>query len=147
MLDIHAPLLTAFPDLLQVLTLLAMERPISFSAEDIRDEKVRLASTLFPSIESNLLSTIGDGKVFDGSASFMFLVAEGEESTWIAFPLFAETEVAASEMEREEARVPKLLGKAEDHPDRTECICCKAERESVWIRSQHLSKACSKGEC
>lgn len=27
-------------DLLQVLTLLAMERPISFSAEDIRDEKV-----------------------------------------------------------------------------------------------------------
>lgn len=28
-------------DLLQVLTLLAMERPISFSSEDIRDEKVR----------------------------------------------------------------------------------------------------------
>ena len=27
-------------DLLQVLTLLAMERPISFSSEDIRDEKV-----------------------------------------------------------------------------------------------------------
>jgi glucose-6-phosphate 1-dehydrogenase len=27
-------------DLLQILTLLAMERPISFSAEDIRDEKV-----------------------------------------------------------------------------------------------------------
>lgn len=47
-LDIHVPSLTAFPDLLQVLTLLAMERPISFSAEDIRDEKVRLASTLFP---------------------------------------------------------------------------------------------------
>jgi hypothetical protein len=27
-------------DLLQVLTVLTMERPVSFSAEDIRDEKV-----------------------------------------------------------------------------------------------------------
>ena len=27
-------------DLLQVLSILAMERPVSFSAEDIRDEKV-----------------------------------------------------------------------------------------------------------
>jgi hypothetical protein len=32
----------ALLDLLQVLTLLAMERPISFSAEDIRDEKVKV---------------------------------------------------------------------------------------------------------
>jgi glucose-6-phosphate 1-dehydrogenase len=29
------------PDLLQVLTILTMERPVSFAAEDIRDEKVR----------------------------------------------------------------------------------------------------------
>lgn len=29
-----------FPDLLQVLSVLTMERPVSFSAEDIRDEKV-----------------------------------------------------------------------------------------------------------
>lgn len=29
-------------DLLQILTLLAMERPISFSSEDIRDEKMRV---------------------------------------------------------------------------------------------------------
>ncbi|KAK0334660.1 Glucose-6-phosphate 1-dehydrogenase [Friedmanniomyces endolithicus] len=36
--------------LLQVLTLLAMERPISFSAEDIRDEKVRVLRGM-PSIE------------------------------------------------------------------------------------------------
>jgi glucose-6-phosphate 1-dehydrogenase len=27
---------------MQVLTVLAMERPVSFAAEDIRDEKVRL---------------------------------------------------------------------------------------------------------
>jgi len=34
-----------FVDLLQVLTLLTMERPISFSAEDIRDEKVSVNTT------------------------------------------------------------------------------------------------------
>jgi hypothetical protein len=34
--------LTYFADLLQVLTIIGMERPISFSAEDIRDEKVSL---------------------------------------------------------------------------------------------------------
>jgi hypothetical protein len=32
--------LTHGVDLLQVLTIISMERPISFSAEDIRDEKV-----------------------------------------------------------------------------------------------------------
>ena len=37
-------------DLLQVLTILTMERPVSFAAEDIRDEKVRTLSVyLFPS--------------------------------------------------------------------------------------------------
>ncbi|KAI9784754.1 MAG: Glucose-6-phosphate 1-dehydrogenase [Geoglossum umbratile] len=36
--------------LLQVLTLLAMERPISFSSEDIRDEKVRVLKAM-PAIE------------------------------------------------------------------------------------------------
>lgn len=37
-------------DLLQVLTLLAMERPISFSSEDIRDEKVsEVVVTVFSS--------------------------------------------------------------------------------------------------
>jgi hypothetical protein len=32
--------ITSQSDLLQVLTIIAMERPVSFSAEDIRDEKV-----------------------------------------------------------------------------------------------------------
>jgi len=35
-----SPVLTYGVDLLQVLTIIGMERPISFSAEDIRDEKV-----------------------------------------------------------------------------------------------------------
>lgn len=36
------PIALTFPrsDLLQVLSILAMERPVSFAAEDIRDEKV-----------------------------------------------------------------------------------------------------------
>ena len=33
-------LIVLCPDLLQVLSILTMERPVSFSAEDIRDEKV-----------------------------------------------------------------------------------------------------------
>lgn len=53
-----APLLTACPDLLQVLTLLAMERPISFSAEDIRDEKVRLALLVPPFANPSILREI-----------------------------------------------------------------------------------------
>lgn len=32
--------ISASTDLLQVLSVLAMERPVSFAAEDIRDEKV-----------------------------------------------------------------------------------------------------------
>ena len=31
---------------MQVLTVIAMERPVSFAAEDIRDEKVRMCRTL-----------------------------------------------------------------------------------------------------
>jgi len=39
-------------DLLQVLTLLAMERPISFSSEDIRDEKVDAVVQRCPQVNS-----------------------------------------------------------------------------------------------
>ena len=41
--------------LLQVLTILAMERPISFSAEDIRDEKVQPDSVL-QAVQTGLFS-------------------------------------------------------------------------------------------
>lgn len=40
MQDGRLAVLTHYIDLLQVLTIIGMERPISFSAEDIRDEKV-----------------------------------------------------------------------------------------------------------
>src|SRR6201996_6082092 len=52
--------------LLQVLTLLAMERPISFSAEDIRDEKVRVLRGIHAIEPKNVI--IGQyGKSLDGS--------------------------------------------------------------------------------
>ena len=38
--------LMSVPDLLQVLSILTMERPVSFAAEDIRDEKVCLLISL-----------------------------------------------------------------------------------------------------
>ena len=52
--------------LLQVLTLLAMERPISFSAEDIRDEKVRVLRGIHPIEPKDVI--IGQyGKSLDGN--------------------------------------------------------------------------------
>jgi glucose-6-phosphate 1-dehydrogenase len=42
-------------DLLQVLTLIAMERPISFSAEDVRDEKVRVLRAMSPIEPKNVI--------------------------------------------------------------------------------------------
>lgn len=52
--------------LLQVLTLLAMERPISFSSEDIRDEKVRLLRGI-PNIEPKNVIIGQYGKSLDGN--------------------------------------------------------------------------------
>ena len=52
--------------LLQVLTLLAMERPISFSSEDIRDEKVRVLRGI-PSIEPKNVIIGQYGKSLDGN--------------------------------------------------------------------------------
>lgn len=52
--------------LLQVLSLVAMERPVSFEAEDIRDEKVKLLKAIAPlTLEDTLLGQYGkseDGK-------------------------------------------------------------------------------------
>lgn len=39
----------AYSDLLQVLTVVAMERPVSFEAEDVRDEKVRALFSIMKS--------------------------------------------------------------------------------------------------
>lgn len=52
--------------LLQVLTLLTMERPISFSSEDIRDEKVRVLRGI-PAIEPKNVIIGQYGKSLDGN--------------------------------------------------------------------------------
>lgn len=52
--------------LLQILTLLAMERPISFSSEDIRDEKVRVLRGM-PAIEPRNVIIGQYGKSLDGT--------------------------------------------------------------------------------
>lgn len=52
--------------LLQILTLIAMERPISFSAEDIRDEKVRVLRGI-PAIDVKDVIIGQYGKSVDGS--------------------------------------------------------------------------------
>jgi glucose-6-phosphate 1-dehydrogenase len=52
--------------LLQVLTLLAMERPISFSPEDIRDEKVRVLRAI-PQIEPKNVIIGQYGRSLDGT--------------------------------------------------------------------------------
>ena len=52
--------------MLQILTLLAMERPISFSAEDIRDEKVRVLRGI-PQIEPKNVIIGQYGKSLDGT--------------------------------------------------------------------------------
>ena len=52
--------------LLQILTLLAMDRPLSFSAEDIRDEKVRVLKAI-PSIDPVNVIIGQYGKSLDGS--------------------------------------------------------------------------------
>ncbi|MCJ1330952.1 Glucose-6-phosphate 1-dehydrogenase [Thelotrema lepadinum] len=51
--------------LLQILTLLTMERPISFSAEDVRDEKVRVLRGM-PAIEPKNVIIGQYGKSLDG---------------------------------------------------------------------------------
>lgn len=40
--------LSVHKDLLQVLSVLTMERPVSFAAEDVRDEKVRRNVVIAP---------------------------------------------------------------------------------------------------
>jgi hypothetical protein len=46
---------------MQVLTVIAMERPVSFGAEDIRDEKVRTMSNVISSSLVAFNPTLGQG--------------------------------------------------------------------------------------
>ncbi len=52
--------------LLQVLSLIAMEPPVSLAAEDIRDEKVKLLKSLRPIAPGNVASQVVRGQYFAG---------------------------------------------------------------------------------
>jgi len=50
--------------LMQVLTLIAMEKPVSMSAEDIRNEKVKVLKAIAPLQASNLVVGQYEGGIF-----------------------------------------------------------------------------------
>ncbi|KAG7131059.1 Glucose-6-phosphate 1-dehydrogenase like protein [Verticillium longisporum] len=102
--------------LLQVLTLLAMERPISFSAEDIRDEKVRVLRAI-PAIEPKNVIIGQYGKSLDGSKpsykeddtvpkdsrcpTFCALVAYIKNERWDGVPFIMKAGKALNEQKTE----------------------------------------------
>jgi len=55
--------------LTQVLSILAMERPVSFAAEDIRDEKVKLLRTIPPIAKEDVL--LGQYVAHDGNPGYL----------------------------------------------------------------------------
>ncbi|EGE08291.1 glucose-6-phosphate 1-dehydrogenase [Trichophyton equinum CBS 127.97] len=102
--------------LLQVLTLLAMERPISFSAEDIRDEKVRVLRGIDAIEPKNVI--IGQyGKSLDGTkpaykedetvpkdsrcATFCAMVAYIKNERWDGVPFILKAGKALNEQKTE----------------------------------------------
>ncbi|PFH61897.1 hypothetical protein XA68_15913 [Ophiocordyceps unilateralis] len=102
--------------LLQVLTLLAMDRPISFDAEDIRDEKVRVLRAI-PAIEPKNVIIGQYGKSLDGTKpsykedstvpkdsrcpTFCALVAYINNERWDGIPFIMKAGKALNEQKTE----------------------------------------------
>lgn len=102
--------------LLQVLTLIAMERPVSFSAEDIRDEKVRVLRAMPPiepkdviigqygrSLDGTKPSYKEDSSVPKGSRcpTFCSLVAHIKNERWDGVPFIMKAGKALNEPKME----------------------------------------------
>ncbi|KAK4240010.1 glucose-6-phosphate dehydrogenase [Achaetomium macrosporum] len=136
--------------LLQVLTLLAMERPISFSAEDIRDEKVRVLRAI-PAIEPKNVIIGQYGKSLDGSKpsykeddtvpkdsrcpTFCALVAYIKNERWDGVPFIMKAGKALNE-QKTEIRVQfkdVTSGIFKDIP-RNELVMRIQPNESVYIK-------------
>ncbi|KAK8050262.1 hypothetical protein PG994_011992 [Apiospora phragmitis] len=114
--------------LLQVLTLLAMERPISFSSEDIRDEKVRVLRAM-PAIEPK--------NVIIGFAmpTFCALVAYIKNERWDGVPFIMKAGKALNE-QKTEIRIQfkdVTSGIFKDIP-RNELVMRIQPNESVYIK-------------
>ena len=136
--------------LLQVLTLLAMERPISFSAEDIRDEKVRVLRAI-PAIEPKNVIIGQYGRSLDGGKpsykeddtvpkdsrcpTFCALVAYIKNERWDGVPFIMKAGKALNE-QKTEIRVQfkdVTSGIFKDIP-RNELVMRIQPNESVYIK-------------
>ena len=136
--------------LLQVLTLLAMERPISFSAEDIRDEKVRVLRAM-PAIEPKNVIIGQYGRSLDGSKpsykeddtvpkdsrcpTFCALVAFIKNERWDGVPFIMKAGKALNE-QKTEIRIQfkdVTSGIFKDIP-RNELVMRIQPNESVYIK-------------
>ncbi|KAI1909359.1 Glucose-6-phosphate 1-dehydrogenase [Ophidiomyces ophidiicola] len=136
--------------LLQVLTLLAMERPVSFSAEDIRDEKVRVLRGIDPILPKNVI--IGQyGKSLDGTkpayyeddtvpkgsrcATFCAMVVYIKNERWDGVPFILKAGKALNE-QKTEIRIQfrdVTSGIFKDIP-RNELVIRVQPNESVYIK-------------
>ena len=136
--------------LLQVLTLLAMERPISFSSEDIRDEKVRVLRGI-PNIEPKNVIIGQYGKSLDGSKpgykeddtvpkdsrcpTFCAMVAYIKNERWDGVPFILKAGKALNE-QKTEIRIQfkdVTSGIFKDIP-RNELVIRVQPNESVYIK-------------
>jgi len=136
--------------LLQVLTLLAMERPISFSAEDIRDEKVRVLRGM-PAIEPKNVIIGQYEKSLDGSKpsykedesvpkgsrcpTFASMVAYIKNERWDGVPFILKAGKALNE-QKTEVRIQfkdVTSGIFKDIP-RNELVIRIQPNESVYIK-------------
>ncbi|KAG5916217.1 hypothetical protein E4U61_003862 [Claviceps capensis] len=136
--------------LLQVLTLLAMERPISFDSEDIRDEKVRVLRAI-PAIEPKNVIIGQYGKSIDGSKpsykeddtvpkdsrcpTFCALVAYIKNERWDGVPFIMKAGKALNE-QKTEIRIQfkdVTSGIFKDIP-RNELVMRIQPNESVYIK-------------
>ena len=136
--------------LLQVLTLLAMERPISFSAEDVRDEKVRVLRGI-PAIEPKNVIIGQYGKSLDGNKpsykeddtvpkdsrcpTFCAMVAFIKNERWDGVPFILKAGKALNE-QKTEIRIQfkdVTSGIFKDIP-RNELVMRIQPNESVYIK-------------
>ncbi|KAI9731491.1 MAG: Glucose-6-phosphate 1-dehydrogenase [Cirrosporium novae-zelandiae] len=136
--------------LLQVLTLLAMERPISFSSEDIRDEKVRVLRGI-PSIEPKDVIIGQYGKSLDGTKlaykeddtvprdsrcpTFCAMVAYIKNERWDGVPFILKAGKALNE-QKTEIRIQfkdVTSGIFKDIP-RNELVIRVQPNESVYLK-------------
>ena len=136
--------------LLQVLTLLAMERPISFSSEDIRDEKVRVLRSM-PSIDPKDVIIGQYEKSLDGSKpgykeddtvpkesrcpTFTSMVAYIKNERWDGVPFILKAGKALNE-QKTEVRIQfkdVTSGVFKDIP-RNELVIRIQPNESVYIK-------------